>query len=1159
MKFESYEHLLEDIKKNGVNSKSNILLQIQDWFISSFKFDPVSSEPLATNFDFLTRHMPEGDKYTGKFWPKDRFQNIVDFSSTAILSLMDALHEKNIREHSVSHVKNIRETDSASIRYLSKKPGRTIKQKIAYDKKMLGVFHNTTLDTGENRLFKAFIQRLDELLYCKEEAFGYDSLSEDQQYFNNRVHRWLNSDEASLIGSWTNLPPNNTLLNDKNYRKIWKSWNKLQMLDETVQKDGTMIDKKLKLILLWELAKKLNQSSEIQLYQQPVKLDFDSLEILLERNPIQGFYKEINNYQDLRLEIQNKEIVLFLNDKRIDLATDKLNTFKDIISTVETICSRYFPNLNYKKYNDGFVKGDCVAIDLSSSKPFFSTPKKSGRFPFNLINQIWNVNTKVCVPGFYSKLLQNNKKITNYSIKTFYSDKSVKNIDEIISTAEVFADKISSYLNAVKCIYIVPDHFDDFSPVQRCLRNSLNSHFLEAVPMPKSIAAVFAETKKQKIASGTEIYVIDKYDNYWIVTKVVACLEKELLDKNPRSNGIVFERYPAEILSKEDFKTQFKGMESFIPELFSKKECELLQDNFSIGNYHFSAETVKKFNIPDFSSELNKLTQKKESNKKIYRLEIKDNISKGALLLEELQRETPDIPLWKDHLPPLYIEVDHDGIGKKKIDLVKKSHGAIQLKRGVSIPIEIPVRDFILPAGKNYYEFPLVQGDNKKGKQSYFALLENDNFPLKQDTPCELFLTYTYGNECPYELKFKPSAREAEIKTVTVQWMDNSKQNWKDELPVPRFPEELTWDDMLHFESKNGSTNLLDDIVIPEVNKIDDVRCYKVININRANQEQEYDLVFLDFVGPNNRNPICYVDKKRNIQKGDSLYCVLKDAKRGLKGVEYWEISPLLKFAILSIWNNGHSLQDVELTSDNFRTKMQKAIEYANNLAFYEYEINAKSKNDMKEFLCMLHKDMPIKMADDLLMYYDSFPTRCIGNAIGDCSLDWQKELWNKVLTDSYEGKRLGILSKCLWRSKDLVYLLPKETVKQILADISRLLSKFDLGHKLAAINLAADLETLIALLRLRSDLNGKQNYDEEMLKLLSIHQNPDMKNILTSLRKLNKRIIEQNFDVYSRLNFDIDKSITNNSPDLVFAAMTYISGNKDSNSIRVKSVIDEE
>ncbi len=1177
MKYESYEHLLEDIKENGINTDAYTLLQIQDWFISSFKFDPVSNEPIVTNFDSLLRRIPELEKYSTILWPNDRLQNIIDFSSSAIYSLMDELHEKNIREHLVTKIQHVRETDSSSIRYLSKKPGRTIKQKIASDQKMLGVFHNTTLDNSENRLFKAFLKRLDELLYLKEDTFGYDSLNEEQKDFNNRIHRWLNGEEAELIGQWGNLPPNNTLLNDRNYRKIWKSWNKLQALDESVEEDSRLYKETKNTVLLWELSKKLNKSSDIQLFQQPIRFKYDSLTIALELKQIYGFIRNANIYQRLRIEINDENVFISINETKTPVEITGLNSFKDITSMIETICTKYFPKLHYKEDSKNNVKENRIAaLDISSNKPFFATAEESGRVPFKLLNQIWSINDeKLCVPGFYSKLLRNGDVIDNYSIKSFYADEENVQIDDLVATADVFAEKISSYLNTMKCIYIVPDHFDDFSPVQRCLRNSINSHFIEASPIPKSIAAVFAETKKRKILPGTEINVVDKYDDYWIYTKIIAVLDKELLEMNPLSDGVVFERYPANIITKDGLETVFNGDEKFIPKLFLKKECELLKDKLSINAYHFSNSTVQNINIPDFSSELNKIEEKNYSNKNVITIEIKDNICSGALILEDLQNLTPAIPLWKDHLPPLYIKVDSDGV-EKRVDLVNKNHGAIRPKRGISVPIAIPVKDFILPRGKKYYEFPLVQGDNKNRKQSYFALLESDKFPLKEDTLCELHLTYTYGNEYPYELKFKSVYAEAEVKSVTVQWKINSKRNWLD-LPSPDFGKENTWADLYKYIKRNGEiTNLLQSWLPAEFEKINTSQFYPIIKkLNKSFGDEE--AVFLRINSFD--SCICYVPTKYNLQIGDSVWCYVKQTQKGLRGcnpifeeTDRSDFSSSLRFPVLSIWNNGRSINDSECPKD-FKNITEGAIQTILDMAT-NTQVPITVREELYFFLCSIHKDTPPEVSkylipellknENLRKYH-----RHIGFSLGDCSQDWQKEVLNQVIdfldTDN-NNFGLDILSISLWRVKSFVYNIGINELKLIFAGVKKSL-KFAIKRKAettfqkryTARIIASAMETLLGVTRLRHNIDGSLNDDKEILQYLSIKHNEEkISNLLELIKLCDKKLKDDSISLPQRISFTIRKQDNNMEP-LLLAAYSFLAGNIDSASIKIASITDEE
>jgi hypothetical protein len=205
----------------GNGREYELLFSIVGLFSSVMEFDPVTDDPLPVTVDDVLYGLSSVNAEKCD-WQNDRLQHVVCFVSTAVRNLIDLLHEKNIREHRITRPEQVREVDSRSMMWLAKKPGFTVNQKIASEQRMMGVYHTTSLDTAENRLFKVFMQNLEDVLLEKENACykcGL-SISEDFERFVSMVHQWLKSDEALLIGKWNNTPPNNTLLNDKNYRKI---------------------------------------------------------------------------------------------------------------------------------------------------------------------------------------------------------------------------------------------------------------------------------------------------------------------------------------------------------------------------------------------------------------------------------------------------------------------------------------------------------------------------------------------------------------------------------------------------------------------------------------------------------------------------------------------------------------------------------------------------------------------------------------------------------------------------------------------------------------------------------------------------------------------------------------------------------------------------
>ena len=91
-------------------------------------------------------------------------------------------------------------------------------------------------------------------------------------------------------------------------------------------------------------------------------------------------------------------------------------------------------------------------------------------------------------------------------------------------------------------------------------------------------------------------------------------------------------------------------------------------------------------------------------------------------------------------------------------------------------------------------------GQNVNEEIPYEARLTSHAFPLKQNVECRLELTYTYGNDNPYDLSFIPVTEEGKhfFSEVHAKWervLEYPYQN----LPWPKFPKDSkTWEDLRH-------------------------------------------------------------------------------------------------------------------------------------------------------------------------------------------------------------------------------------------------------------------------------------------------------------------------------------------------------------------------
>ena len=636
--------------------------------------------------------------------------------------------------------------------------------------------------------------------------------------------------------------------------------------------------------------------------------------------------------------------------------------------------------------------------------------------------QIWvrdNPKTEYLVPGFYSNYLSqpDNKEYFEYNIKDYFNSEFVEKdetaINNLVRLAPFFSKEIRKNINAKDCTYLVPDDADDFSSIQRALRTSMNIAFHNAFPLPRSIAYVFFEAKKGMFNVNDDIYIYDKYENRTVITRIHVNEDKRLLSLNPQTRGLVFERYP----------------------------CEVIEAG-------------------------------KEHNKSVVKaitFTISGNITGGVEYLEELQAITPDIPLWKDNLPLLYMEAEIND-EEQKFYLVGEDTKPIQPKRGVARNIEIK-NTFVLGAGRDYYEFPLVQGSKDK-KQKYFAYMTDKAFPLQKDVQCKLYLTYTYGDPLPYKLIFKPNDGSTEFDAIKVQW--ETKSHKIKELAAPEFYKEEDWDFVLQKKLKEGT------VVDEMIRTLKVVACirqkgwktYSVKWINRAETlgklESFSNEEILFFPKSINKG------KGRKIETGDTISCTLRKSDKldefsgrypyiafdGQLGNKTPDKSELTRYiaCILEAFNQGRVLSQIQTTRN--LNGMRTIVEEINTLGqdiIESYDFPPVIKKETAVLMCAMHEHSSEFLHNYLLeimnatlkdvnsndsLVHNRRIIDGMGFAIGNCNQDWQKELMDKAVllcknkNPTLVNFGIEILGSALWRTRNCVYMLNAEQIQILITSL---------------------------------------------------------------------------------------------------------------------------
>ena len=877
----------------------------------------------------------------------------------------------------------------------------------------------------------------------------------------------------------------------------------------------------------------------------------------------------------------------------------------------------------------GPIRMNSSVVDLCSIRPMFTNNIGSqARLPFRLLQQIWNLEdgSKHVVDCGDTRAIILRDDIETVSMRSLFSHSSTLPDAAKSSASRFFTKKLSDYIKADKLTYLVPDWGNDFD--LEGIRKSVNFYFDESTPLPKSIAAVFAWQSSKKfvqdsIRKNDFVLVVDSFDDGISITPVQAIYQKEL-DKIPETQGIRWERHPTVVVPNRGIHTAmvrslkgngcqtseellhlfgFDGLDSDYEEMSFVKDDHWYHLPRSIREtltQDLDRNILSNNTIRDCLNSTNRDCQRVG----VFILPLENTIRKpdgldykykwlgsawspikGCQTLNSWQEKVDDIAwqekvddiaLWRDHLPELSIRIFFLDGHFENFYLVKDATVTPQRDRTVDIPVE---ESFTLPAGRTHYRFPLQQGKGNKELQ-FVAYLKSPAFPLKKDTACKLKMTYTYGADDPYELRFIPlDSAEAGFTSIRVEWRSASEDEVADleNLPVPDFPARKSWSDFQKFpDREHKPSNLLRNIT-NETRWLDSISKYGRVTADitsewRTNAKGHRYCFADDVYIPEYSFDLCMGQELP--EYGDSVQFYKVETSRGKFQAKNATIedtkpqrlfSPKFYFSLFTIWNHGHSLSESDVP-DHFRSEISESTQKIISIIKSE-NMPDTLKDELFFFLCCLHKDAPEEIVGSRLLDAVKDKERLqkyskrIAFAIGNAELPYQQELLKNVI-DLIDNKgwtisiAMEILSIALWRSKTLIDKLTKEKLEALSRNLYGCL-KFDFqkvvddwkGYQI--VTLCRHLELLLALLRSRG-------VEGEEFKMIFAPNNDLTKKYVTLVDDVSKVVIENDIELKSRIGLQIEKpEMFRNTPDLLYTLRMYLTGNSGANTIVITGVSD--
>lgn len=1099
-----YQIFLDSLK--GKNPKAVLLLQLRNWFFSVLKFDPNTGDPLLSDItsflDKVSGVIPCNreeleETNNNKF---DWLYKSLSYNRRSLLYLLESPRNEIIRSHERMNIYQAREIDSAGIMEISRRPGRTVKEKVAVKPTILAVKREQGADTLENRLLKKYLIRLVNVLDERQKCF--DELENEDSTLSSLysvIRRWLKSEEADRIGKWQNLPPNNILLHDKNYRKIWRGWQFLLDLDEMVLNDWNNIDRLLSVYIFWKTLSIL-QSKGSKILQSPLKFDYNKFEICnipfesanCVRVEAEEYALEINSNKITVIPKEGKEHIIEIQfDKLIienkvmpgalvtlsdaDNVSLKLANSIDKISENRTIPAGFEEEQKYTAIN--FSEFPYKSVSVSNTDNF-----ESRDFSTSLIRQFWTANTETDwinletsnSPASYSERV-NDIKIETVSFEDvfFDSEEHMLSEEKLSSAAYDFMNSIRDFYNTNTLYYLLPDYLEDFSLSR--IRSTANTVFPNANPVPSSIGTVFAfhkseEFKDLSLSEDDFAFVIEKSNDNSVfsITPIQAKTTFELnnqkvlklSDYSEIPYGIRWEHHPSVIIENYNPSKVMDYIKSTVSEtegIEKAGKIVIISGQKSIENARLELPADNWFFF----------------NKSF-------EASDGAAFCAYIQEKVKEIPMWVEHLPNLQMSVIQNGMR----DFISLTNGKTVLPiRGRAQELYIS-REFTLNKNVPEYHFRLVRGDGEKSSAlKYEAYLSNTAFPLKNNVTCKLQMNYTYGKEQPFDLYFVPVSSSNFVR-AKVEWKKIDEASF----PVPNFPPLRNWTEFIKWENvKTKKINNLVDwtnrnfIYIDELQKfctgekfeakefarytIKIDLCREVILFDGKKYYQihiENNKIALLSLTPPLMNLIrdgnTEISFSLNLKKGVNNFYIAYGLTGGksLARVIFKGLPGLLRFPTMQIWNNRRTISQEEDTPIELINTMNNATRALGDLLSNEQVKQIPILwNELMLLACIMHDDgksvseefiieklnqkfeIPQRWQDKELQIFQ------FGYFIDNAESDIQKKVFAWALNENgdieYEvcSFKLQILTIALWRNEQLLQEISSERMKLLFDTVS--------------------------------------------------------------------------------------------------------------------------
>jgi hypothetical protein len=242
--------------------------------------DRHSGEPLARPLHEALRAFANGLENGTRPRPADKIHRAAALAHDAIRNIVASPRSRLVRTHEQRPVYALRELDARCMMWMARQPGRTVREKLGGRQHALAVVRRFSLDTRENRLLRRLIDVLMRRLDGRLSASGvFDEdgpCDEFQRAALALCRRALGTTGLAEVRPSEDSRPNNVLLGDPDYSRIWRAWLILRKAEDSLASRWSAAPRSFATAAFWAVASRLGTAPGAKLAERAVTLGDDA-------------------------------------------------------------------------------------------------------------------------------------------------------------------------------------------------------------------------------------------------------------------------------------------------------------------------------------------------------------------------------------------------------------------------------------------------------------------------------------------------------------------------------------------------------------------------------------------------------------------------------------------------------------------------------------------------------------------------------------------------------------------------------------------------------------------------------------------------------------------------------------------------------------------